>query len=73
MTQIIVQHFGQYKMDIMPGSILAIAFVEWTEIDDFCPLCEAHPSSGHTAECPLVRSQYSGAISDLEEVPEEIE
>jgi hypothetical protein len=36
------------------ASLLAKEFCEWTEIDDFCPLCQAHPSSGHTMTCPVV-------------------
>lgn len=61
---VIVQHFGQYELPLQTS--LAIAFAVWTEIDDFCPLCEAHPSSGHTLECPLVQQELNGrAVTEL--------
>lgn len=69
MKRIIVSHFGRYWLPIKSTG-LAIAVVEWAEIDDFCPLCEARPTSGHLATCPLVSDQHNGPLTDLEEVEE---
>ncbi len=38
---------------IVQGS-LAAAFAEWCETDNYCPLCESHPTTGHQPECPLI-------------------
>ena len=59
---IIVQHSGRYELPI--EGPLSIAYALWTEVDDFCPLCEAHPSAGHTLTCPLVQVNLGGEYPD---------
>lgn len=43
------------RYELEPVTDLAKAVVDYVCIDDFCPLCDCHSSSGHSTTCPLVK------------------
>ncbi len=47
-----VFHYRGYRIEV--AGVLAEAVVAASAEDDFCPLCNSHPSSGHGRSCPLV-------------------
>jgi hypothetical protein len=49
---------------------LAKACQKAFEGDDFCPLCDCHPSSGHSNECPIIREAIDSGHPFVRE-PEE--
>jgi hypothetical protein len=45
---------GEEFQELEPQTKLLSSLVTAFDIDDYCPLCDCHPSSGHSRQCPIV-------------------
>ena len=52
MTAVRVDFYGKHRIEVR--GTLALAVAASAADADLCPLCNAHPSSGHGRDCPLV-------------------